>query len=273
MRGAVISTSAHQGIPTTFALRRGIAVPRFMAFINALMVTGVHRQQNMKKIILGLIIALVLPCIYAQNDVTQFLGIPVDGSKSEMIQKLKAKGFRSNMLSKDILDGVFNGEDVSVHIATNGDKVCRIMVCDANSVDERAIQIRFNKLCLQFEKNPKYISLKDNQLIPDDEDISYEILVNKKRYEAIYYQRPVELADSASMYERLTSIAMKKYTTDELLNPTDEIKNDLIRTSLLDITELCSKKPVWFMISKYLNKYYITMFYDNEYNRADGEDL
>ena len=33
------------------------------------------------------------------------------------------------------------------------------------------------------------------------------------------------------------------------------------------------KKPVWFMISKYLNMYYITMFYDNEYNRANGEDL
>ena len=34
--------------------------------------------------------------LYAQKDVTQFLGIPVDGSKSEMIQKLKAKGYRYN---------------------------------------------------------------------------------------------------------------------------------------------------------------------------------
>lgn len=33
------------------------------------------------------------------------------------------------------------------------------------------------------------------------------------------------------------------------------------------------KKPVWFMISEYYGKYYITMFYDNEYNRANGEDL
>ena len=30
MRGAVIPTSAHQGIPTTFALRRGITVPRYL---------------------------------------------------------------------------------------------------------------------------------------------------------------------------------------------------------------------------------------------------
>ncbi len=33
----------------------------------------------------------------AQNDVTQFLGIPIDGTKSEMIYKLKSKGFTPNI--------------------------------------------------------------------------------------------------------------------------------------------------------------------------------
>ena len=51
------------------------------------------------------------------------------------------------------------------------------MLCDANYVDERSIQIKFNKLCRQFGKNPKYMSL-GNDLIPDDEDISYEISVS-----------------------------------------------------------------------------------------------
>ena len=37
--------------------------------------------------------------------------------------------------------------------------------------------------------------------------------------------------------------------------------------------ERALKKSVWFMISEIYGKYYITMFYDNEYNRADGEDL
>ena len=50
------------------------------------------------------------------------------------------------------------------------------------------IKIRFNKLCSQFEKNGKYIPLSKNQQIDDDEDISYEILVNKKRYEALFFQ-------------------------------------------------------------------------------------
>ncbi len=82
----------------------------------------------MKKIIAGVIVVLVAICAYAQQDVTQFLGIPVDGSKSAMIQKLKAKGFHANSYNKDVLEGKFNGMDVNIHIATNGDKVCRIMV-------------------------------------------------------------------------------------------------------------------------------------------------
>ena len=43
------------------------------------------------------LLSLVLCCIsivgMAQTDVTKFLGIPVDGDKSEMISKLKSKGF------------------------------------------------------------------------------------------------------------------------------------------------------------------------------------
>ena len=32
-------------------------------------------------------------------------------------------------------------------------------------------------------------------------------------------------------------------------------------------------KPVWFRICESYGEYYITMFYDNEYNHANGEDL
>ena len=37
--------------------------------------------------------------------------------------------------------------------------------------------------------------------------------------------------------------------------------------------EKARKKPVGFVISELYGKYYITMLYDNEYNRANGEDL
>lgn len=270
-RGAVISTSAHQGIPTTFALRRGIQF-HASCFLIALMVTEVRLCQNMKRIIVYFFFIFVAVCAYSQRDVTQFLGIPVDGSKSAMIQKLKAKGFHSNSHHKDVLDGTFNGTDVNLIIDTNNGKVCRIMLCDANSVDERSIQIRFNKLCRQFEKNPKYISL-GNELIPDEEDISYEIGVKNKRYQAIFYQEPTELSDTTLLREKVMPKILEKYTPEKLKNPSNEIKTDIVKMSLEYMMELYSKKPVWFMISESYGKYYISMFYDNEYNRANGEEL
>jgi hypothetical protein len=58
---------------------------------------------------------------FAQNkDVTKFLGIPVDGTKTEMKQKLIAKGFvPKKMGDLEWLEGEFNGRNVNVYICTN----------------------------------------------------------------------------------------------------------------------------------------------------------
>lgn len=203
--------------------------------------------------------------IYAQQDVTKFLGIPVDGSKSEMIQKLKAKGYTSSPLDKDVLVGEFNGADVNIHVVTNNNKVYRIMICDVNNIDERAIQIRFNRLCEQFVNNSKYSSLPlEEYMIPDDEDISFEITVHKKRYEAVFYQK----TDETFMAKQIEA-AFPQYTKEQLANPSEELRAEIVNF----VTQYISKKAVWFMINERLGKYCITMYYDNEYNNANGEDL
>ena len=74
----------------------------------------------MKRLFLTLALVLVSLVSYAQSDVTQFLGIPVDGSKSEMIEKLCQKGFEK-MYGTDgsmCLTGEFNGYDVIVAMKT-----------------------------------------------------------------------------------------------------------------------------------------------------------
>ena len=203
--------------------------------------------------------------IYAQQDVTKFLGIPVVGSKSEMIQKLKAKGYTSSPLDKDVLVGEFNGADVNIHVVTNNNKVYRIMICDVNNIDERDIQIRFNRLCEQFVNNSKYSSLPlEEYMIPDDEDISYEITVHKKRYEAVFYQK----TDETFMAKQIEA-AFPQYTKEQLANPSEELRAEIVNF----VTQYISKKAVWFMINERLGKYCITMYYDNEYNNANGEDL
>lgn len=222
----------------------------------------------MKKILSIFVLLIASVALYAQSDVTKFLGIPVDGFKTDMIQKLKAKGFVSTSYDKDLLEGEFNGYDVTVFVGTNNNKVYRIMVSDEKTVNEADIKIRFNNLCRQFANNPKYISL-DDQTIFEDEDIGYEMLVNKKRYEAVFYQKPEQL-DSTIVANELKSFALNKYTLEELGNLSTEDQQALV----LEYTmSLVSKKTVWFMISEFRGKYYITMYYDNEYNKANGEDL
>lgn len=173
---------------------------------------------------------------FAQNDVTTFLGIPVDGFKSEMKKKLIAKGF-TEVGSKEFLEGEFNGTDVYVSIVTNNNKVYRIMLSDVTEQDAANIKIRFNRLVRQFENNKRYISTKHFTL-SDDEDIAYEMSVHDKIYEAVFYQVSNTPEEDSETWAEKTA-----------------------------------KKPVWFRIHRRYGNYYITMYYDNEYNQANGEDL
>lgn len=223
-------------------------------------------DKNFKKT-LWFFMLLILPvALYAQKDVTQFLGIPVDGSKSEMIQKLKAKGYTISPYKKDVLVGEFNGTEVNIYIVTNNNKVCRIMVSDVNTMSETDIRIKFNKLVQQFQSNKKYLSLPDSTIskynIPEDEDISYELSVKNKRYEAIFYQKS---ADYDTLQTEMINL-LKNGTP----NDADKERVEAITKKL---TEDTFNKTVWFMISESYGKYSISIYYDNEYNRAKGEGL
>ncbi|MEY2703160.1 MAG: hypothetical protein RLY43_1798, partial [Bacteroidota bacterium] len=213
-------------------------------------------------ILLCLLVLLSLHAkLYSQRDVTQFLGIPVDGYKSEMMQKLKNKGYTISPYNKDVLVGEFNGINVNIFIVTNNNKVYRIMVADANTIGETDIKIRFNRLLQQFKNNKNYLpSLLGNYDIPDDEDISHELLIKNKRYEAIFYQKPAD-------YDSL-NLEMQNIYGKETINDEDKDRLRVIKESMINLN-----KNVWFMITESNGKYSISMYYDNEYNRANGEGL
>jgi len=205
--------------------------------------------------------------------VTQFLDIPVDGFKPEMIKKLKSKGYTIKQC-KDILEGEFNGTDVNIGIATNNNKVWRIAVMDANYTDEINIKIRFNNIIQQFMNNERYITEPDSTItkytIPKEDDISYEITVNKKRFEAVFYQKYIK-KDSLSRElkrKKRPSLKKKDSLTDKDFEILQPLIADLVTESLNSIN-----KQVWFMIDRKYGKYRILMFYKNEYNKADGSGL
>ena len=228
----------------------------------------------MKKLIFSLLATLLTLSLYAQNDVTTFLGIPVDGFKSEMRQKLIAKGFTPKKVgTNEYLEGEFNGTDVHIYIATNNNKVYRIMVCDANTQDEANIKIRFNRLVNQFKNNKKYTAL-DQYTISDTEDISYEMNVHKKNFDALFYQNPdMEKVDTLALQNKIREQLLEKYKPEQLENPTEEMNQEAQAIAMSIGMDMIFKKPVWFRICEHYGKYFITIFYDNEYNHANGEDL
>ena len=197
----------------------------------------------MRKFLTLLAMIAISASVLAQKEVTKFLGIPVDGSPTEMIKKLKAKGFTTDedfmqAIKQGLVDwdgpemliGRFNGEKVRVSLLVEQNKVWRICLVDKDYRDETQIRIRFNNLVRQFEDNGKYVPFVDEQIIAKDEDISYEMTVENKQYQASFVQKGED--------------------------------------GMVD-----EKRMVWFTIRRYSGKYYIAMFYDNKYNQADGSDL
>ena len=233
----------------------------------------------MKQILLSAFLTFAFTQVYAQKDVTTFLGIPVDGTKSEMMTKLKAKGFIYDA-KLDILKGKFNGSDSYIGIQTNNNnKVWRIVVIDANPSSETGIKYRFNNLIDMFcKKKDKYVGGRTAKHIPEDEDISYEMTVHNKRYEASFYQTiDSSLVDLETAKNRLAKAVKQNFSEEQLHNPTIEEKAEIdkfVEDELYkQYDELLESKHVWFMITEKYGEYSIFMYYENNYNNTIGDDL
>lgn len=227
----------------------------------------------MQRLFLCLSIFLVSLNGFAQKDVTTFLGIPVDGTYDEMREKLISKGFKEDYkgeyFDSNLLWGEFNGFNVFASIVTNNNKVYRVLLIDENAQNANSIKNRFNRLVHQFENNKRYFSL-DDYSISEKDDIDYEIMVHHKEYQAHYYQK----ADT----EKIDQIEFTKFLDEEIKSSEEKKKaldDDEIFSKLCTkyLAKATMKKSVWFSIIEKNGKYRIAMYYDNEYNQANGEDL
>lgn len=179
----------------------------------------------------------------AQKDITKFMGIPVDGFKKDMIQKLKAKGFEYDN-EIDLLTGEFNGEKVNIFVATQSNKVWRIVVADAIERNEHDIKIRFNNLYDQFNDNPKYVpKLEDNDYISEDINLAYEMKVRNKRFEAGFMQmtNPKSPQNSPEkIQQELTQKISEICPAEEFIRKSEKEKEDITKEAAMSRT-----KPVY----------------------------
>lgn len=232
----------------------------------------------MKKIITIIILSLMTSFAFAQttDSVLKFLGIPVDGEKSDMIVSLEKKGFKYNP-REDVLYGEFNGNESEILIDTNHNKVCRIIVINTNPYDEVQIKNHYNLLIEQFENNKKYFTFEPNTQIPENENISYEITVNKKQYEAVLYYNPIYNNPTAKdkLYNETIETCkawlkeVKDPRTKELYSNDENFQQLVQEAMMLKFTEM----RVWFTIKKGFEDYYLGIYYENQNNMANGEDL
>lgn len=237
----------------------------------------------LRTVIITTVVFLSLSVKAQFKEVVRFMGIPVDGSKSEMISKLENKGFTYNR-DDDYLDGRFNGENVNVLVHTNNGVVDRIVVVSADPVNESNIKIKFNTLVRQFENNDKYMPADENQYIGDDVDISYEMAVKNKRFQASFHQcytkeeidviRPY-INDNYEVLTEAFKQSFSEYMEEKEIAFGDDREENVNGLMMLFSLYYAMNNDVWFMISESnrYNYYNIVIYYDNLSNMPNGEDL
>lgn len=215
----------------------------------------------MKRIVILLIALLNTLSMYAQNSAPiYFLGIPVDGTKANMVKEIEKKGFEHIKTDgEDILIGDFNGKKSHIYVHTYRNKVDRVMVAYADELSESQIKIQYNILLSQFQNNEKYFEIKENLPISDDEDISFEMDIHKKTYIATLFVKP----------------SFTDEETEEIASAIEDMDDDEKTEYLFNTVVTRVHGTVWFTISKsdYSDKYWINIYYDNMLNQANGDDL
>lgn len=263
----------------------------------------------MKRVLLLVLITLFSSVCYGQNGGhLKFLGIPIDGTEAQFASKLKSKGFTYSPVTEGY-KGQFNGQNVDVYIHTNHNLVDRVYVSFPYT-NEDGIRSEFNRLLGQFEDNDKYTAFVVNDKIPADDDISYEISVKNKRYQASFsYFDPDrdQVAFMNSLLDKLSEFLTEEQrakvkemfakTIDAPKEQQDAIQAEMMEelqkmglgqnenaepdldkamrffAATMEGMSSLADGEVWFMIHERYGRYQIGLYYDNLHNQAHGEDL
>lgn len=249
------------------------------------------------------LLTFYVTCFGQNSGPLKFLGIPIDGTEAQFVANLKAKGFTYNTVYESY-KGQFNGKPVDVFIHTNHNLVDRVYVAFPYMTEE-SIRVEFNRLLAQFNDTGKYMDLSMNEEIPADDDISYEITVNNKRYQASfnYFDSERDLISFAnSLFDGFSEffseeqlVKLKEYFV-KVMSLSKEQKKVFQReimekigligfiesnpekafefyATFVNVMRSLADGDIWFMIQEYNGRYRIGLYYDNPHNQAHGEDL
>ena len=206
------------------------------------------------------------------DGIIKFLGIPIDGTVSQMAAKIKAKGFTYNT-KEDYYSGQFNGKNVTLRIVANRDKVYRICVFYPE-MSESTVIMEYNVLWNQFKRNPKYLDVDYSEEIPQREDISYEMSINNKIYGAAFsYVCPDIFSEEDIMRLKEKIIPVMRVSTEEEVVAAFQSLSPEDQEFFMEKMPYLTMGQVWFKITEAYGDYQIVIYYDNQLNMSNGEDL
>lgn len=204
--------------------------------------------------------------LYAADGVTQFLGIPVDGPKSEMIQKLKAMGYEY-VEGEDFFTGYYFGNPVYLFIQTNNDKVSRIILYDINQRTEEEIKYRFNALYDKFATSDRYVRLgKKDVILTEKDKLAYEMKQHNRIHKAVFRQIKETDPDLNMSMATAPAVGVRQIELDKLKFDYKERRRRMHARAIGYVNRHNQESfpsQVWFVISERFGKFGMVMLYDN----------
>lgn len=199
-----------------------------------------------------------------REDVFTFAGVPITGTETEMRKALIQKGFKSDFSS---LEGMFNGEKVTVFISTNHETVDRVRAMYPSCRTSNDARIKYNVLLSKFNRNSKYVCANPREEIPAGENIYRNLQNNSKHYEAIYFYITPDV-DAQGWVTSFKQEYEKKY--GKVL---EALSYEETEEALFCLPSAIVDKVVGVVYFTFLNDCCITIDYINLKNRPRGEDL
>ncbi len=143
------------------------------------------------KRILSIILSMLLALsVQAKKDVTTFMGVSVDGSRSKVITALKAAGCSSS--DAQTLQCDFCGQKMTVEVRSSRKGVYQVVLTEKTGTEnvDSAI-VRYNSLIDWFRSNGEYTEYESNPYIyKTGNQNTIARYIHEKWYYAEFFQKP-----------------------------------------------------------------------------------
>lgn len=230
----------------------------------------------MKRVIFGLAMLLVSALTLAQGiRVTEFLGVPVDGSLEVFEKRMEKKGFeykvRRQGLKVSVLEtymtGMFAGAKMMALPVVNDDSVlCRMWLVENKTFNAKGAKEEFNRLVRFFANDSTHYFTPEDYTIADDVDLAKMMKQHPDTIiGAAFFQYDREEENDIiqqTMQECEMSDGFHAMSAEQQAS----VKAMMRETLAENFAAATSMRSVWLKIYKERNEYAIFIFFDNLYN-------